>query len=113
MTFPGDKLVLGSYCGPSIDVGPALTAKILRNNGKQFHRYTYRSLKPDELVDPDDIKACDEFDTVIEEILGPAVSDKDFEIDPEIFTPNIDRYEDGEENQTHMPEVDNITPEAM
>ena len=29
VTFPGDKLVLGRYCGPSIDVGPALTAKIL------------------------------------------------------------------------------------
>ena len=32
VTFPGDKLVLGIYCGPSIDVGPALTAKILIKN---------------------------------------------------------------------------------
>ena len=31
----------------------------------------------------------------------------------EIVTPNIDWYEDNEEHQTHMPEVDYITPEAM
>ena len=47
MTFPGDKLVLGRYCGPSIDVGPELTAKIMRNNWQQVHSSTYRSLKPD------------------------------------------------------------------
>ena len=95
VTFPGEKLVLGIYCGPSIDVGLALTAKIMRKNGKQVHRYIYRALKPDELVNPDEIKSRDEFDTSIEEKLGPAISDKDFESDPEIFTPNLDRYEDG------------------
>ena len=90
MTFPGYKLVLGRYFGPSIDVGPALTAKILRNNGQQVHRSTYGSLTPDELVNPDEIKACDEVDTTIDEKLGPAASAKAFESDPEIVTPNID-----------------------
>ena len=33
VTYPDDKLVLGRYLGPSIDVGPALTAKILKANG--------------------------------------------------------------------------------
>ena len=50
VTFPGYKLVLGRYCEPSIDVEPVLTAKILRNNGQQFHRSIYRALRPDELV---------------------------------------------------------------
>ena len=40
VTFPGDKLVLERYCGTSIDVGPALTDKILRKNGEQVHRST-------------------------------------------------------------------------
>ena len=40
VTFPREKLFLGRYCGTSIDVGPALTAKILRKNGKQAHRST-------------------------------------------------------------------------
>ena len=31
--FPDDSLVLGRYLGPSIDVGPALAAKILKQNG--------------------------------------------------------------------------------
>ena len=113
MTFPVEKLILGRYCGPSIDVRPALTAKIMIKNGKQVHRYTYRELKPDELVNPDEIKDHDVFDTSIEEKLGPAASAKYFESDPEIVTLTLDRYEDDEEHQTRMPEVDDITPEAM
>ena len=113
MTFSGDKLVLGRYCGPSIDVGPALTAKILRKNGQQVHRSTYRALTPDEFVNHYEIKACDKFYTSIEEKLVPAASAKYFESDPEIFTPTLDRYEDDEEHQTHIPEVDDITPEVM
>ena len=72
MTFPGEKLFLGSYCGPIIDVGLALTDMILRKNGQQIHRSTYRTLSPDELVNPDDIKDRDEFYTAIGEKLGPA-----------------------------------------
>ena len=49
----------------------------------------------------------------IEEKLGPAASAKYFESDPEIFTSALDWCEDDEEHQTHMPDVDNITPEAM
>ena len=59
VNFPGYKLVLGSYYGPSIDVGPALTSNILRNNGQQVHGSTYRALTPDELVNLDDINARD------------------------------------------------------
>ena len=80
-TFPGDKFFLGRYCGPSIDVGPELTSKILRKNGQQLHSFTCRALTPDELVNPDDIKARDEFDTAIGDKLGPTASPKYFESD--------------------------------
>ena len=40
-------------------------------------------------MNPDEIKARDEFDTDIGEKLGPAASAKDFESDPEIFTPTV------------------------
>ena len=96
MTFPGDKLVLGRYCGTIIDVGTALTAKIMRNNGQQVHRSTYRVLTPDELANPDEIKASDEFDTAIGAKLGPAAPAEYFESDPDIVTLTIDRYEDDE-----------------
>ena len=91
VTFPGDKLVLERYCGTSIDVGPALTAKILRKNRQQVHRSTYRTFKPYELVNPDEINARDEFDTAIGEKLGPAASTGDFESDPDIVTPTLDQ----------------------
>ena len=48
----------------------------------------------------------------IGEKLGTAASAEFFESDPEIVTPTLDWYEDDEEHQTHMPEVDDITPEA-
>jgi hypothetical protein len=50
VSFPGDKLVLGRYLGPSIDVGPAMTAKILKANGVVIHRSIYRSLTDVEQV---------------------------------------------------------------
>ena len=113
MIFPGDKLVLGSYCGPSIDIGPELTAKITRKNGQQVHSSTYKSFKPDKLVKSDEIKAREDFDIAIGENLGHAKSAKYFEIDPDIVTPTLDWYEDDEEHQTRMPEVYEITPEVM
>ena len=70
-------------------------------------------MTPDESVSPDEIKACDEFDTSVEENLGPAESAKDFESGPENVTTTLDQYEDDEEHQTHMPDVDEILSEAM
>jgi hypothetical protein len=34
VAFPDDNPVLGRYLGPAIDMGPALTAKILKANGE-------------------------------------------------------------------------------
>ena len=42
--YPDDKLVLGRYLGPSTDIGPAMTAKILKQNGQYVHRTTFRGL---------------------------------------------------------------------
>ena len=50
----------------------------MRNNGQHVHMSTYRAFKPDELVNPDEIKDHDVFDTSIEEKLGPAASAKCF-----------------------------------
>ena len=113
MTFSGEKLVFGWYRGPSIDVGPALTTKIMRNNGHQVHSSTYRALTPEKLVNPDEIKAHDEFNMAVGEKLGLAVSAENIESDREIVTLTLDWYEDDEDHHTHMPEVDYIKPEAM
>ena len=44
VAFPDDNPVLGRYLGPAIDVGPALTTKILKANGEVVYRSTYRAL---------------------------------------------------------------------
>ena len=36
--FPDDVLKSGCYLGPSLDVGLAMTTKILTENGKMLHR---------------------------------------------------------------------------
>ena len=41
ISFPGDREVLRRYLGPAIGVGPALTARILKRNGRVVHRSTY------------------------------------------------------------------------
>ena len=64
-------------------------------------------------MNPDEVKARDEYYTAVGGKLGPAASAEDFESDSEIVTPTLDQYEDDEEHQTHIPEVDDITPEVM
>ncbi len=39
-TFPDESIVLGRYLGPALDVGSALTAKILKSNGQVVYRST-------------------------------------------------------------------------
>ena len=63
--FPDDKMVLGRYLGPSIDIGPAMTAKILKANGEVLHRSTYRELTEAERVDEDLKKEKDAFDQAV------------------------------------------------
>jgi hypothetical protein len=63
--YPEDKLVLGRYLGPSTDIGPAMTAKILKQNGQYVHRTTLRGLTSDEVQDQDESKARKLFDEEI------------------------------------------------
>ncbi len=51
-TFPDDRLILGRYLGPAIDIGSALTAKILKSNGQIVYRSTLRHLNDDEWACP-------------------------------------------------------------
>ena len=49
-SLPEDKYYLRRYLGPAIDIGPALTAKILKMNGYVVHRSTYRSLTAQDMT---------------------------------------------------------------
>jgi hypothetical protein len=113
--FPQDKQVLGRYLGPSVDIGPAMTAKLLKSNGQVIHTSTYRSLTPDELLSVEESKARDEFDKKIAIKLGPAAEPGDID-DDEVETPMFERYcddTDGEIQQTPDADEKETTPEVM
>ena len=61
-------MVLGRYLGPSMDIGPAMTAKILKPNGQVVHRSTLRPLTRDEWEDPLEIQERKEFDEAVDEM---------------------------------------------
>ena len=114
--FPQDKMVLGRYLGPSIDIGPAMTAKILKSNGQVIHTSTYRALTPDELGSDEQVKMRDAFDLLINAKLGAKTSSADLEkMDAE--TPTYARYEDTDDGKIDEAddneEEDEITPEVM
>ena len=51
--YPDDLQKLVHYLGPSIDVGPAMTTKILTQNRLMVHQSIYRQLTLDEIADKD------------------------------------------------------------
>ena len=68
--FPDSMLNLGCCFGPSINIGPAMTAKILTQYGKVLHRSTYRPLTADKIADKDGSDAQEHFMARVYERLG-------------------------------------------
>ena len=46
--YPHDHFKLGRYLGLSIDIGPALMAKIIKENGQILQRSKYQALTQEE-----------------------------------------------------------------
>ena len=65
VSYPENKLVLGSYIGPSTDIGPAMTAKIIKANGQYTHCSTPSLLTQDEIESPEELSSRQEFETQI------------------------------------------------
>jgi hypothetical protein len=95
--FTVSKIQLGRDLGAAIDIGPAMTCKILKKNGMVMYRSSVRSLTLDEIQSPTELKESQEFYTSIEEKFGPAMNKNDFQGDPDyadFVTPTFDCYED-------------------
>ena len=80
-TFPDNKLTLGRYLGPATDVGSALTAKILKSNGKIVCRLTLRHLNNDEHNCMTHVEMHKAFDACVYKAIGPAVTEIDFPVE--------------------------------
>ena len=52
VSYPDNNLVLDRYLGPTLDVRPAMCAKILKDNGKVLPRFTLRTLTCEEIDIP-------------------------------------------------------------
>lgn len=88
-SYPNLKEVLGRWLRSSIDIGPAMTAKILKSNGQVVHLSTYCPLTESEQQDHEEIKRRDQFDKDVEKRLGSAISNTDLlAIGLEVPTPD-------------------------
>jgi hypothetical protein len=85
VSFPEDKIVLGRYLGPAIDIGPMVTRKILKRNGSVLYRSTVRS---------EEIRARASFDAAIQQRLGEPTAWVELTADPDYETPVFEAYED-------------------
>jgi hypothetical protein len=63
-------LTLGRYLGPATDIGLALTAKILKQNGQYVCRLTQHQLKPEEKLCTVKITVQLHFDNIITKHTG-------------------------------------------
>ncbi|KAI2505177.1 Reverse transcriptase (RNA-dependent DNA polymerase) [Fragilaria crotonensis] len=97
VTYPDEAMVLGRDLGPAIDIGPAMTRKVLKANGEVVYRSTVRSLTPDEIADATARTAREKFTESVNKIFGEGFKYEDFASNPELEsfdTPIYDRYDD-------------------
>jgi hypothetical protein len=112
--FPVSKIQLGRDLGTAIDIGPAMTRNILKQNGSVMYRSPVRPLTQDEIQSPTEKKEREEFYIAIEEKFGPAMNKDDFQNDPDyadFVTPTYDFYEDDEVSPSKMPDIYDIKEE--
>ena len=98
-------LKLGHYLGPSIDAGPAMTTKILTENGQVLHRSMYRPLTPDELLDKGRSDDQEQFMGRVHERLGSYVLPRELEDIGLENTAHYDSYEDETQSKQMFPQL--------
>ena len=111
-SYPNDRMTIGRYLGPALDVGTALTHKILKSNGQVLARNTVRAWTPDEESNPSLIQARKDYMVSMEATMGPACTEDDFEV--EDVTPVYEAYADQDEDGLEGTPDDDLppTPEA-
>ena len=90
--FTDDVLKLGHYLRPSIDICPAMIAKILMKIGQVLDRSTYRPLIPDEFLDKDGSDAQEQFMAKVYKWLWLQVLHRESEDIGQGNTPHYDPY---------------------
>ncbi len=111
--YPNEPLRLGKYLGPAIDVGPAITAKILQHKGKVVYRSMYQPLTIEEQADSAVRQDLATFRETDEERLGTKLTHAKLEEVGIPDTPDYLPYSDGDQNKTMFPDLDEeVMPEV-
>lgn len=75
--FPHTNEVLyGRWLDPTLDIWPAMTSKLLKQNGQVIYVFTLRRLNRHELNHPDELKVRKTFDENIRKRLGTPVTNE-------------------------------------
>lgn len=86
--FLDPKEVSGRYLGPSLDIGPAMCAKMLKQNGQIVYLSTYRSLTQDNVDSPVKQQLQQTYNNAIQARLGDPVNPENLkDFDPQALTP--------------------------
>lgn len=111
--YPDHKEIYGRWLGPAVDIGPAMTAKILQDNGHVIYTSSHRALNEHELNDPEHQRQRDLFDKAIRKKLGAVMTEAELaKIDPDAVTPTNPLYQDDfEGTHDHTDDIDDATPE--
>ena len=109
--YPEPREVYGRWLGPAVDVGPAMTSKVLKINGQEVCTSTCRAITDDEVNSETEKKQREEFDEKIKEWLGAPLDEQVLaEIDVDAPTPEYELYEDDfEGTHLHAPDVETVT----
>ena len=76
--YPDDNPVLGLFLGIAINVGPAMTSKLLKSNREVVHWSTYCGLTDAEMANHAHIKFWEEFVEAIGRNFGADCTPEDF-----------------------------------
>jgi hypothetical protein len=102
------KIQLGRDLGAAIDIGLIMVHKILKANGQVMYRTSVRSLMPDDIHSPSELKECEAFDAVIEEKNGSPMTQADFKDYAGFVSPTFECYEDDEVPASKMMDIDDV-----
>lgn len=93
--FPNDRELLGRYLGPASNIGPIMTAKILKSNGEIRNVSTYRGLTEEEKDRQEAKEAMKAFDETIMNKLGAKLTEGDLlELGEDFITSSFPHYSD-------------------
>ena len=101
--FPQPRENYGRWLGPSLDIGPAMTANILKENGQVLHLSTYWPLNEVKMSDAAKFAEWSEFDKNITTVINqPMTQERLILLDGD--TPTYPRYHDAEEDTQYETE---------